>query len=58
MKDVYTVREVSERMSIAEQTVRKLVRSGEIPSFRPSHRRVVIPIVSFEQWLKEKAAKQ
>lgn len=53
-KSVYTIREVAQMMGIAEGTVRKMVRENQIPSFRPSPRRIIIPAVTFEKWLEER----
>lgn len=55
MQDVYSIREVSQRLSIAEQTVRKLVRENEIPNIRISPRRIIIPAKAFEEWLNDRA---
>ena len=51
MKDTYTVKEAAQRLGIAEQTVRRLVREGDIPSIRISPRRIIIPVTAFEAWL-------
>lgn len=53
MKDVYTIREAAQRLGIAEATVRRLVREGDIPSIRISPRRIIIPVKAFEEWLAE-----
>ena len=55
MCKVMNVREVAKELGIAQATVRKLIREGEIPSFRPSPRRIVIPVTSFDEWLRRKA---
>jgi len=52
-KSVYTIREVAQMMGIAEGTVRKMVHDNQIPSFRPSPRRIIIPAAAFEKWLEE-----
>ena len=54
MKDTYTVKEAAQRLGIAEQTVRRLVREGDIPSIRISPRRIIIPVTAFEAWLAER----
>ena len=54
MSAVYTIRQVSQILGIAEATVRRLVREGDIPSFRPSPRRILVPVASFEKWLAKK----
>lgn len=55
MKDAITIREVAQRLGIAEQTVRRLIHSGDLPHVRISERRIIIPISVFEKWLNERA---
>ncbi len=55
MKDAYTVKETAQRLGIAEQTVRKLVKDGDLPSIRVSPRRIIIPVTALEGWLAERS---
>ena len=55
MKDAYTVKETAQRLGIAEQTVRRLVKNGELPSIRISPRRIIIPVAALEDWLAERS---
>lgn len=55
MKDAYTVKETAQRLGIAEQTVRKLVKDGDLPSIRVSPRRIIIPVTALEDWLEERS---
>lgn len=54
MKDAYTVREVAQRLGVAEATVRRLVRDGDMPSIRISPRRIIIPVSTFDIWMNER----
>lgn len=54
MKDAFSIREVAQRLGVAEHTVRRLVRDGIIPSIRISQRRIIIPAAAFEAWLSSK----
>ncbi len=54
-KPVLTRGEVAQALGIALATVDKLIREGELPSFRPSPRRVVIPAQAFTDWLARRA---
>ena len=56
-QDAYTIAEVSQRLGIAVQTVRKLVKAGDIPSIHISERRIIIPVSAFEQWLIDRATR-
>jgi len=51
---VYTRKEISKIMGLAPATIDRLIRIGEIPSFRPSPRRIVIPRAAFDKWLNER----
>lgn len=55
MEYVFTIREVSQKLGVAEQTVRRLVRDGTIPSIRISERRIIIPADAFMTWLNRSA---
>lgn len=55
MRDTYTIREAAQRLNIAEATVRKLIRDGDLPSIRISPRRIIIPVSTFEKWLCDRA---
>ena len=55
MQDAYTIREVAQRLNIAEATVRRLVHEGDLPSIRISPRRIIIPVNVFEVWLNDRA---
>ena len=55
MQDAYTIREVAQRLNIAEATVRRLVHEGDLPSIRISPRRIIIPVNVFEAWLNDRA---
>jgi excisionase family DNA binding protein len=55
MKDAYTIREVAQRLDVAEATVRRLVREGDLPSIRISPRRIIIPVSALEAWLHDRA---
>lgn len=55
MQDAYTIREVAQRLNIAEATVRRLVNEGDLPSIRISPRRIIIPVNVFEAWLNDRA---
>ena len=55
MRDAYTIREVAQRLNVAEATVRRLVREGDLPSIRISPRRIIIPVNAFEVWLNDRA---
>ena len=54
-KIVFTRREVAQTLGVAVATVDKLIREGELPSFRPSPRRVIIPAAAFKAWLDAQA---
>ena len=55
MKDVFTVKETAQKLDVAEATVRRLIREGELPSVRISPRRIIIPISAYEKWLYDRA---
>ena len=55
MKDAYTIKEISQRLGNAEQTVRRLVKTGDLPSIRISPRRIIVPIAAFNAWLAERS---
>jgi len=50
-----TRKEAAQRMGVAPATIDRLIRNGEIPSYRPSPRRIVIPRDAFDRWLNEQA---
>ena len=54
-ESVLTRTEVSQTLGVSLATVDKLIRNGTIPSFRPSPRRVIIPVEAFSTWLKKQA---
>lgn len=54
-KDAYNVKVVAKRLNVAEATVRRLIREGDIPSIRISPRRIIIPATAFEEWLNARA---
>jgi len=49
------MKEVAKQLGVAEATVRRLVRTGEIPSIRISPRRIIIPDDLLSRWIEEKA---
>ena len=55
MKSTSTMKEVAKQLGVAEATVRRLVRTGEIPSIRISPRRIIIPDDLLSRWIEEKA---
>lgn len=55
IKVAYTIKEVSQIMGVAEQTVRRLIHNNDMPSIRVSARRIIIPISSFNSWLMERS---
>ena len=55
MKDAYTIKEVAQRLGVAEATVRKLIRTGDMPSIQISQRRIIIPVSCFTDWLERRA---
>jgi len=46
----YTPREVAEILAISDDAVLRLIRSGDLPSFRISPRIIRIPIIAFDRW--------
>ena len=54
MRDVYTMKEIKQRLGVAMNTVRNLVASGKLPSIRISSRRILIPVKAFEAWLEKR----
>ncbi|QGT99294.1 hypothetical protein SYNTR_0701 [Candidatus Syntrophocurvum alkaliphilum] len=49
----YSVREVAESINCSESTVRKLIRTGELPSKRVGPKRIVVPVWALEKYLNE-----
>jgi len=54
-KAVLTRKEAAQRLGVAPATIDRLIRDGEIPSFRPSPRRIIIPRDAFDRWLNDRA---
>ena len=50
-----TISEVAKRVGVCENTIRRLIKNGELPHIRISPRRVVIVPEHLDQWLAEKA---
>lgn len=55
-KTTLTRKEAAQRMGVAPATIDRLIRDGEIPFYRPSPRRIVIPREAFDRWLDSRAA--
>lgn len=55
-KLVYTRKELVEALGLAPATVDRLLRTGEIKSFRPSPRRVLITAQAFAEYLTKQSA--
>lgn len=55
MKVALSMKEVAQALGIAEHTVRRLVRTGELPAIRISERRIIIPAEALNNWLSAKA---
>ena len=53
-KAVLTRKEAAQRLGVAPATIDRLIRDGEIPSFRPSPRRIIIPRDAFDRWLNDR----
>ena len=54
-KDYCTIKEVAARASLSEKTLRKYLRSGDIPSFRPDPRgRILIRWFDFEAFMESR----
>ena len=50
-----TVEEMAVRLGIGRNLAYELAATGQVPSIRLGHRRLVIPLVAFERWLEEQA---
>ena len=55
MKVALSMKEVAQALGVAEHTVRRLVRDGELPAIRISERRIIIPAEALNNWLSAKA---
>lgn len=55
-KLVYTRVEVAKMLGVALSTVDRMIREGELKSFRPSPRRVLITAQSLADYLAKKSA--
>lgn len=55
MKVALSMKEVARVLGVAEHTVRRLVRDGELPAIRISERRIIIPAEALNNWLSSKA---
>lgn len=49
--EVYTVSEVAKKLSMSEQTARKIMRQPEFPSFKIGSR-LLVRIKDFDQWFE------
>ena len=54
--DAYDLRQCSQRSGVSIETLRRLVRSGELPSALINTRRVILR-PTWERWLRELEAK-
>lgn len=56
-KLVYTRVEIAKVLDVALSTVDRMIREGELPSFRPSPRRVLITAQAFTEYLAKQASR-
>ena len=54
MNDVLKVKEAAVLLTVSEQTVRKLVKDGTLPSMRIGKRSIRIPREAAEQFMKSR----
>lgn len=57
-REAYTVAEVADKIGCHKQTVYKLIRSGELPHFRPGGNsregKILIRKEALKEWMKER----
>lgn len=54
MMEFISLRQASRELRISERTLRRAVRSGELPAYRPGERTKLIDRADLEQWIKDK----
>jgi excisionase family DNA binding protein len=55
MNEYVTIKDIAVRASLSEKTVRKFVRRGEIPYYRPDPRgKILIRWSDFEAWIESR----
>lgn len=52
--EVYTRQEVSDQFKIPLKTIDYMVRTGQIPFFRPTKRSVRFEASALEKWMRER----
>ncbi len=55
MSEYVTIKELALRASLSERTVRKLIRRGEFPYYRPDPRgKMLVRWYDFEAWIESR----
>ena len=54
MMDFVSIRQASRELRISERTLRRAVRSGELPVYRPGQRTQLVDRADLHQWIKDK----
>jgi len=55
MTEFVTINQIAQRASMSEKTVRRFIRRGEIPSYRPNPRgKILIRWSDFEAWIESR----
>ncbi len=55
MNEYVTIKDIALRASLSEKTVRKFIRRGEIPYYRPDPRgKILIRWSDFETWIESR----
>lgn len=57
MSTAITRKEAAERAHVCVATIDRHIKAGTLAAFRPSPRRIVIPVAEFERWLTNGCAK-